>query len=207
MSKLIENEVCDGVLPLATAGMKIGLLGGSFDPPHIGHRNISLAALRRLGLDQVWWLISPINPLKVTQPWPLKQRIAQCHLQANHPKIKITGFECQRDSFYTVDSLRYLKRRFSNTHFVWLMGADNLKTMHYWHQWHQIFSLMPMLIMDRPGYRFSALSARAPHFYKSKRLQSENLSQLPYAKSPAWGLMTLPLNDISSSSIRLKHQK
>lgn len=201
-----ENDTdCRPHLPLARPNMRIGLLGGSFDPPHQGHREISLAALKLLGLDQVWWLISPINPLKVKQPWPLSKRILQCEVLANHPKIKITGFECQRKSFYTRDSLCYLKRRFYNTDFVWIMGADNLTSMHHWYRWHDIYALMPLLVVDRPDYHLCALSAPASHFYRANRVKNSDLSTLPGKKTPCWGFLTLPLNAVSSTEIREKH--
>ncbi len=199
---MTDQKDCDTALPIAGRNMRVGLLGGSFDPPHEGHRNISLAALKALGLDQVWWLVSPTNPLKAIKPWPLQKRIRQCERKAAHPRIRVTGFECGRDSFYTVDSLKFLKRRFGNTDFVWIMGADNLKSIHHWYRWHDIFSMMPVLVMDRPGYRFAAFSAQARYFYREYQVGFGRLGTLPGHSLPSWAFMTLPLSEHSSTGIR-----
>ncbi len=136
-------------LPVAARGMRIGLLGGSFNPPHEAHRDISLTALRRLGLDRVWWLVSPKNPLKESSGLPgVEARVAAATKMARHPRIDVTGFAGR--SAYTIDLLAELKRRFPGVQFVWLMGADNLVQFHRWRAWEEIFALLPIAVFDRP---------------------------------------------------------
>jgi nicotinate-nucleotide adenylyltransferase len=132
--------------------MRIGLLGGSFTPPHEAHRAISLTALKRLGLDRVWWLVSPGNPLKDPSMLPdLEARVEAARRIARHPRIDVSGFT--GGSAYTIDLLAALKRRFPGVQFVWLMGADNLAEFHHWREWEEIFALVPIAVFDRPGYR------------------------------------------------------
>ena len=132
--------------------MRIGLLGGSFNPAHAAHRHISLTALKRLGLDQVWWLVTPGNPLKAGAKQPsLESRVAAAREVAHHPRIVVTGFEGARKSPYTVDTLKFLKQRFPGVHFVWLMGADNLAELHHWRDWPALFRLVPIAVFDRPA--------------------------------------------------------
>ncbi|HZV20147.1 MAG TPA: nicotinate-nucleotide adenylyltransferase, partial [Hyphomicrobiales bacterium] len=122
--------------PHAEIGMRIGLLGGSFNPPHAAHRQISLTALKRLGLDQVWWLVTPGNPLKDHGDLaPLAERVALCRVLARHARIRVTAFEAAIGTAYTACTLRYLRRRFPGVRFVWLMGADNLASFHRWNEW------------------------------------------------------------------------
>ncbi len=139
-------------LPMAARNMRIGLLGGSFNPPHEAHREISLTALKRLGLDQVWWLVTPGNPLKdPSKLASLESRVEAARKMARHPRIEVTGFA--GGSAYTIDLLAELKRRFPGVNFVWLMGADNLADFHRWQAWQQIFERMPIAVLDRPGFR------------------------------------------------------
>ena len=155
-----ETQAENARPPLAAAGMRIGLLGGSFNPPHEAHRAISLEALKRLRLDRVWWLVSPANPLKDPSALPsLESRIDAARDMARHPRIEVTGFS--GGSPYTVDLLNALKRRFPGVRFVWLMGADNLAEFHRWRAWERIFALVPIAVLDRPGYRLKALASRA----------------------------------------------
>ena len=140
--------------------MRIGLLGGSFNPPHAAHRLISLAALKRLRLDQVWWMVTPGNPLKVRSALlPLAERIRLCREVSRHPRIKVTGFEAGIGTAYTERSLSFLRRRFPSVQFVWLMGADNLAGFHRWNEWQAIFGLMPIAVEDRPEWRYRALAS------------------------------------------------
>ena len=136
--------------PQAAHGMRIGLLGGSFNPPHEAHRAISLEALRRLGLDRVWWLVTPANPLKDSSALPsLKTRIEAAQKVARHPRIDVTGFS--GGSVYTADLLAVLARRFPGVRFVWLMGADNLSLFHRWRDFEDIFARVPIAVFDRPA--------------------------------------------------------
>ena len=124
------------VLPPYAPGMRIGLFGGTFDPPHAAHRAACLLAMHRLGLDRVWWLVTPGNPLKDTRGLaPLGERIAAARALAHHPYINVTDFEAQLGTHYTFETVSYLVRRCRGVHFVWIMGADNLRSFHRWQRW------------------------------------------------------------------------
>ena len=195
-------------VPMAQADMAIGLLGGSFNPPHGGHRHISVLALRRLGLSRVWWLVSPGNPLKdKSELWPLEKRLSQCLEVSDHPRIDVTAFERDRASVYTIDTIRYLQERFPETRFVWLMGADNLAQFHEWRSWKEIFESLPVVVVDRPSFRYRALSSQAAHYYDWCYLESANLKDFAFLQPPVWTFMTIPLSDKSSTAIREKHRK
>jgi nicotinate-nucleotide adenylyltransferase len=195
-------------VPMAAPNMRIGLLGGSFNPAHAAHRQISLAALKRLRLDQVWWLVSPSNPLKAKAKAPdLETRIAVAREVAHHPKIVVTGFEGARagaagGSAYTVDTIRFLKRRYPAVNFVWLMGADNLVSFHRWRSWETLFRLVPIAVLDRPGYRLKARASRAAQRFASAALDETDAPGLPGMEPPAWTLLTLPLSSLSSTRLR-----
>ena len=188
-------------VPLAAPSMRIGLLGGSFNPAHAAHRQISLVALKRLRLDQVWWLMSPNNPLKAKAP-DLETRIAVALEVAHHPKIVVTGFEAGRNSAYTVDTIRFLKRRYPSVNFVWLMGADNLVSFHRWRAWEALFRLVPIAVLDRPGYRLKARASRAAQRFASAALDETDAPGLLRMEPPAWTLLTLPLSSLSSTRLR-----
>jgi nicotinate-nucleotide adenylyltransferase len=188
-------------VPLAAANMRIGLLGGSFNPAHAAHRQISLAALKRLRLDQVWWLVSPSNPLKAKAP-DLETRIQIAREVAHHPKIVVTGFEAGQRSAYTVDTIRFLKRRYPSVNFVWLMGADNLVSFHRWRSWETLFRLVPIAVLDRPGYRLKARASRAAQHFASAALDETDAQGLPGMEPPAWAFLTLPLSSLSSTRLR-----
>lgn len=190
--------------PPAFPGMRIGLLGGSFNPPHHGHRHISLAALKRLQLDRLWWMVTPGNPLKSPDAQTtFANRLALATSWARHPRIDITGFEARLPNTYTVHSLKYLKQRCPSVSFVWIMGADNLATFHLWRGWREIAELVPIAIVDRPGYRFRALQAPAARVFAASRLDEADAASLATADAPAWAFVSLPLADISSTDIRL----
>jgi len=190
--------------PLALAHMRIGLMGGSFDPPHEGHLHISLQALKRLRLDQVWWLVSPGNPLKRNGPWPLPRRLAQCERMARHPRIKVTAFEQALGSPYTSETLHYLTRRLPRTRFTWLMGADNLAGVHRWRNWRAIFETVPVAVIERPGELYTGIAGRAAHIYAAARLPARAAAILPLQPPPSWTLLNIPLTDKSSTRIRRK---
>ena len=193
-------------VPMVEAGMRIGLLGGSFDPPHDGHVHISLQALKRLQLDQVWWLVSTGNPLKENGPWPLDQRLRQCLDLADHPKLKITALEAALGSPYTAKTLAFLTRRFSATRFVWLMGADNMASVHLWRDWRQIFATVPVAVIDRPGQRYEVSSSLAAHRFAAHRISEDKAASLANKRAPAWTSLSVPLSFESSTRIRRKHK-
>ena len=189
--------------PPAAAGMRIGLLGGSFNPPHEGHRHITLEALKRLGLDRVWWLVTPGNPLKSPRELAaFSERLEAARRLARHPRIDVTGLEAARPSAYTVDTLAFLTRRFPNVHFVWLMGADNMADFHRWKGWRQILETMPIAVLDRPGYRLAARAAPAAQAFAAYAQDERDAAGLATMPPPAWTLLTLPLSPHSSTAIR-----
>jgi nicotinate-nucleotide adenylyltransferase len=195
-------------VPMAAPNLRIGLLGGSFNPAHQGHLQISLAAMKRLRLDRVWWLVSPANPLKETSRVPdLASRVTAARELAHHPRIVVTGFEGARvdvghGSVYTIDTVRFLKRRFPSVDFVWLMGADNLVLFHRWRDWEKLFGLVPIAVLDRPGYRLKARASKAAQRFAFAALDESNARGLAAMGPPAWTLLTLPLCDLASTSLR-----
>lgn len=139
-------------------GMTVALLGGSFDPPHEGHRHVSLTALRAGGIAYVWWLVSPGNPLK-PDPAPLGDRLAQARALARHPRIRVTGIEAELGTRFTIDTLTALQRRFPRLRFVWLMGSDNLVSFARWRSWQRIAARVPIIVVRRPGSVLAPLYA------------------------------------------------
>jgi nicotinate-nucleotide adenylyltransferase len=189
--------------PPAAAGMRIGLLGGSFNPPHAAHRLISLTALKRLELTQVWWLVTPGNPLKDhANLAPLPERMRWSREMARHSRIKITAFEAGIGTAYTAASLRFLRRRYPQVRFVWLMGADNLANFHHWNEWESIFQLMPIAVEDRPEWRFRALASPAASHFARFRIPEAAATALPDLRPPAWCYLSGPLSKLSSTALR-----
>ncbi len=183
------------------ARLKIGLLGGSFNPAHEGHRHISLLALKRLQLDQVWWLVSPQNPLKdLTGMAPLGQRLAGAKAMTRHPRIRASDLESRLGTLYTVDTLAALRRRWPRHGFVWLMGADNLVQLPRWHRWSEIVEMVPMAIFNRPGQGHRALAGVVAARFAGNRVQSP--ATLPKAAAPAWCFLFTRLHPASSTAIR-----
>lgn len=188
--------------PLAAPGMRIGLLGGSFNPAHDAHRHITLMALKRLRLDQVWWLVTPGNPLKEAAGLPAELRAAEAAKVARHPKIKVTDFEKDRGSAYTVDTIRYLKQRYPATRFVWLMGADNLAGFHRWKNWRALFQAVPVAVFDRPGFRLKGMAGQAARYFGQSFVDPSDAAGLAAMAPPAWTIVTLPLSSLSSTELR-----
>ena len=189
--------------PLALRGMRIGLLGGSFNPAHEGHRHISLLALERLGIDRLWWVVTPGNPLKSKDELAdFSERLVRARAVAAHPRIDVTGFEAALPSAYTASTLAFLRARFPGVHFVWVMGGDNLAQIHRWHQWREIFELMPIAVMDRPGARPKALASPAAMLFAPSRLAEADARALPLMQPPAWTYLTIPLSAVSSTKLR-----
>ena len=168
------------------AARRVGLLGGSFDPAHGGHRHISLEALRRLGLDEVWWLVSPRNPLKKPTESPLEDRLAAASRIADHPRIRITDIERTMGTVYTADTLAQLTRRFPGVRFVWIIGADNLIQICRWRRWRWIFATVPIAVFARPPYSLKALTGRAARRYAAFRVSEARAGALARMRPPAW---------------------
>lgn len=192
-------------VPPAFPRMTIGLMGGTFDPPHEGHRHISEIALKRLGIDRLWWLVTPGNPLKTRSDMAsFEKRFKRARKLVSDPRIDVTGFEATRGSAYTADTLHFLLRRYPATRFIWIMGADNLTGLHNWQQWDEILHALPIAVIDRPGCRLRALSGRAAHRYQWARLDDSDSAGLKNVPPPAWTFITAPLCDISSTELRGK---
>ncbi len=191
--------------PIAAGGQRIGLLGGTFDPAHKGHQHISEFALKSCALDQVWWLVTPGNPIKsINNLTKMSDRISAAQEIAGHPRIKVTGFEAALGTSYTAETLKFLSKRYSSTNFIWLMGADNLINFHMWQKWKSIFQIMPIAVFDRPEYRLKALASPAAQRFASRRRQNIGAASLITSKPPVWAFLTLPLTSISSTKLRQK---
>jgi nicotinate-nucleotide adenylyltransferase len=190
-------------LPRHAPGLRVGLFGGSFNPPHGGHRLVTLLALRRLNLDAVWWIVTPGNPLKdARQLAPLKERMAAARRLMPEPQVAITGFEAEIGTRYTLDTLRHLKRRCRGVRFVWVMGADNLAQLHRWQGWRDIARLMPICVVDRPRATLKATASQAGQRLASARLPEHLSHALPDARPPALVFIHGRRSPLSSTGIR-----
>jgi nicotinate-nucleotide adenylyltransferase len=190
-------------IPLHTSGMRIGLLGGSFNPPHIAHRAISLFAIKRLKLDRMWWLVTPGNPLKENGDLhELDERVEAARQMASDPRIDVSCLESVIGTRYTVDTVTYLRRRFSGLRFVWIMGADNLAQFHRWQNWQLIASKMPIAVIDRPPQSFRALAAPAARALARYRVPENVAGRLANVRPPAWVFLTGMKMNLSSTGLR-----
>ncbi|MEZ5715231.1 MAG: nicotinate-nucleotide adenylyltransferase [Paracoccaceae bacterium] len=194
----------DHRLPYAPPGRVVGLLGGSFDPAHAGHVHISREALKRFALDELWWLVSPGNPLKRHGPAPLEARMARAREVMAHPRVKISDFEARAGTRFTAETLKALMRARPGVRFVWLMGADNLSQFDRWQDWRWIMEHVPIGVMARPGQRTAARHARAAEIYGFARLSGRQSRLLAQGPAPRWCFVNLPMVDISSSEIRAR---
>ena len=183
-------------------GMRIGLLGGSFNPPHDGHIHVSEAALKKLRLDYVWWLVSPQNPLKPERGMAsfAKRLEAAQRLASGHPRMIATGIEQELGTRFTIDTLRALKRRFADTRFVWLMGSDNLVQIPRWRRWQQIFAAIPVAVVARPGSALPARHSKAANRYKTAGLPAD--ARFAGARPPAWTVIEVKRNPASGTKLR-----
>ena len=189
--------------PPARAGMVIGLLGGSFDPAHEGHAHITREALKRLGLDRVWWLVSPGNPLKARQPAPMAQRMARAReVLEEDPRVVVSDLEARLGTRATVDTLTALKAQYPGVRFVWLMGADNLVQFHRWTRWRRIMALVPVAVLARPGSGLAGRLSVAARTYRGARVR--RAEELAARGAPGWVFVNLPLHGASSSAIRAR---
>jgi nicotinate-nucleotide adenylyltransferase len=190
-------------IPFYTAGMRIGLLGGSFNPPHEAHRAISRFAIKRLQLDRVWWLVTPGNPLKDHAGLPeLEQRARAAQILADDPRIDVSCLESIIDTRYTVDTITWLRRRCSGPRFVWIMGADNLAQFHRWEHWRRIAGQIPIAVIDRPPQGFRALAAPAARALERYRIAERSAGTLAERRAPAWTFLTGMKSTLSSTGLR-----
>ncbi|MCU0816906.1 MAG: nicotinate-nucleotide adenylyltransferase [Cypionkella sp.] len=188
--------------PHAEKGQVIGLLGGSFDPAHDGHVHITREVLKRLHLDQVWWLVTPGNPLKPRPPAPLAARMERARAVMQHPKVRVTDIEAHLRTKYTHDTIARLKAIYPGVRFVWLMGADNLRQFHRWDRWQDILRMVPVAVLARPGAGVRARTARAAQIFRQVRLKRGEA--LEGRAPPVWAFVNLPMNAASSSDIRAR---
>ena len=190
-------------IPFYSNGMRIGLLGGSFNPPHAAHRAISLFAIKRLKLDRVWWLVTPGNPLKDHGALrDLDARAEAARKMADDPRIDVSCLESVIGTRYTVDTIGYLRRRASGLRFVWIMGADNLAQFHRWQNWRRIASEVPIAVIDRPPQSFRALAAPAAQALARYRLPENQAGRLADRRAPAWVFLTGMKLNLSSTGLR-----
>jgi nicotinate-nucleotide adenylyltransferase len=188
--------------PIALPGMKIGLLGGSFDPPHAGHVHITRWALTAFRLDAAWWLVSPGNPLKADAPADMARRIAAAREIMIHPRVHISDLEARLGTRHTAQTVAALRRRHPGVHFVWLMGSDNLRSFHLWDRWEFILRQVPVGVLARPGEQLAAGHSPAARRFSHARLPQEAACLLSLKRPPAWTLVSGPMLDISSTALR-----
>ena len=183
--------------------MRIGLFGGTFDPPHRAHLGAALLALKRLKLDRIWWLVTPGNPLKNTSGLaPLLKRLTAVRALARHPRIDVTGLEAVIKTRYTYDTILWLKARCPRVRFVWIMGADNLRSFHRWQRWRDIAKLVPLAVIDRLGPSLYAGVSPAGQALRSARIPEHNAASLPGRKPPAWTFLHGLKSPLSSTALR-----
>ena len=188
--------------PLAIPGMRIGLLGGSFDPAHEGHVRITQEALRRFRLDRVWWLVSPGNPLKAHGPASLDSRMAAARALLSDPRVVVTDLEARLGTRMTADTIARVQALWPGVRFVWLMGSDNLVQFDQWTRWREIAARLPIGVLARPETRNAARHARAATIMAAARLPQSRAGELADRAPPAWVLVNIPMTDASSSAIR-----
>lgn len=182
---------------------RVGLLGGSFNPAHAGHRHVSLEALKRLGVDEVWWLVTPQNPLKPEAGMaPFADRLARAAALARHPRIKVLDLEARLGTRYTRDTVVALQHFFPRVRFVWLMGADNLTQIRHWEHWTEIFSRVPIAVFARPTYYLKALAGLAARRFVRRRIGAAKARLLADLEPPAWVFLPIRLDASSATEIR-----
>jgi len=187
------------LLPPLQPGMRVGLLGGSFDPPHQGHLAISQQALSALNLHAVIWLVSPQNPLKAHQPAPQSNRLTACRELIQHPRIFASDIESAWRTQYSIDTIRAFKRHYPDTHFVWLVGSDNFATFHHWHRWDDIMQTIALAIYPRLGSQLRAGLGPAAQRFAQARCAPAALAAL---NAPAWAVLSGPYHPIASRDLR-----
>lgn len=183
-------------------GMRVGLFGGTFDPPHEGHMHAATTAMRRLGLHRVWWLVSPQNPLKARKADDFARRMGGVAELARRPGMVASDIEARLGTNRTIDLVRALRSRHPDVHFVWIMGADNLATIHRWGRWQEIFASIPIAVIARPTDAIRARLAPAAQVYGRSRWPEAAARALPLQKPPAWTYLTERLYPQSSTALR-----
>ena len=190
-------------MPHVEKRMQVGLFGGSFNPPHAGHALVAEIALRTLQLDQLWWMVTPGNPLKAgRQIAPLTQRLALSEAFAEDPRIKVTAFEAGFRVRYTADTLSLVRSRNPGVDFVWVMGADNLADFHRWQRWREIVMSMPVAVIDRPGSTLSFVSSVMARTFDYARVPERAAGRLARMEAPAWTFIHGPRSSLSSTALR-----
>ncbi|WP_188079936.1 nicotinate-nucleotide adenylyltransferase [Neorhizobium sp. P12A] len=190
-------------MPHTERGMVVGLFGGSFNPPHLGHALVAEIAIRRLNLDQLWWMVTPGNPLKSRNHLaPLAERIALSEEIAPGPRVKVTAFEQALGVSYTANTLARVKARNPHVHFIWIMGADSLNTFHHWQKWQQIARTFPIAVIDRPGSTLSYLSAKMAKTFHYARIDEDDAGVLWKKRAPAWTFIHGRRSALSSTALR-----
>ncbi len=183
-------------------GQSIALFGGSFDPPHDGHRRIAEAALKALHVDFVWWLVSPQNPLKNHPASKLSTRLEATRKLAAHPKFIVSDEETQLGTRFAIDTVRALKSRHQQVNFIWLIGADNLAQLHQWHDWQGLMRDVPIAVYPRPHDTTKAMFSAAAHRFAPYRLDARDAALLKHQTAPAWVLLDGKQSDLSSTDLR-----
>ena len=198
----IRRPVAENAEAARAPRLRIGLLGGSFNPAHQGHLAISMEALKRLRLDRVWWLVSPQNPLKPTdETADLEKRLAGARRVARHPRLVVSDLEREIGTRYTVDTLGWLTRR-GRHRFVWLIGADNLLQLPHWRRWRRLVRMVPIAVFDREPYSYLALAGRMARAYAGARLVERRAPVVAESPPPAWVYLRLRRHQASSTAIR-----
>jgi nicotinate-nucleotide adenylyltransferase len=200
-------DLADLKIPPAVARMSVGLLGGTFNPPHEGHSHVAEVALTRLKLDRVWMMVTPGNPLKERAGLPdLAARIRATRQLVHDPRIIVTGFEETLGSVYSWVTVRHLRQSFPQVQFVWIMGADNLAGFHRWQHWRRIAETVPIAVVDRPGSTLAAHSSPAATMLSRYRLSESEAATLKSKSAPAWIFVHARRNSLSSSQLRSQGQ-
>lgn len=190
-------------MPYVEKGMAVGLFGGSFNPPHAGHALVAETALRRLRLDQIWWMVTPGNPLKENSGLaPLARRIELSEACTNDPRVKVTAFEAHYRMRYTADTISFVQSRNHDVNFVWLMGADSLRDFHRWERWREIAQRVPIAVFDRPGSTLSFLSSTMAKAFAHARIDETDAPALARMAPPAWTFIHGPRSSLSSTELR-----